>query len=128
MGNTLVFVSCADSGELHVLHLASDTRQLHTEQVLALGGQLMPMALSPDGTRLYVARRSDPLAEQGHTYIQHAVPQFDRAAFHRDQEHAEDQRHDHERRHDPGHVQRFAGEQQARDDPQRQERAHPGQP
>ena len=62
MGNTLVFVSCADSGELHVLHLASDTRQLHTEQVLALGGQLMPMALSPDGTRLYVARRSDPLA------------------------------------------------------------------
>ena len=60
--DTLVFVSCADSGELHVLHLASGTGQLRTEQVLALGGQLMPMALSPDGTRLYVARRSDPLA------------------------------------------------------------------
>ena len=62
MGKTLVFVSCADSGELHVLHLASETGQLCTEQVLALGGQLMPMALSPDGARLYVARRSDPLA------------------------------------------------------------------
>ncbi|PJI96288.1 6-phosphogluconolactonase [Acidovorax sp. 69] len=62
MDKTLVFVSCADSGELHVLHWAADTWQLRTEQVLALGGQLMPMALSPDGTRLYVARRSDPLA------------------------------------------------------------------
>ena len=62
MADTLAFVSCADSGELHLLRLASDTGQLHTEQVLALGGQLMPMALSPDGTRLYVARRSDPLA------------------------------------------------------------------
>lgn len=62
MSNTLVFVSCADTGELHLLHLASDTGQLRTEQVLALGGQLMPMALSPDHTRLYVARRSDPLA------------------------------------------------------------------
>ena len=60
--DTLVFVSCADSGELHVLRLASDSGQLRTEQVLALGGQLMPMALSPNGTRLYVARRSDPLA------------------------------------------------------------------
>ncbi|MCZ8218441.1 MAG: lactonase family protein [Acidovorax sp.] len=60
--DTLVFVSCADSGELHVLHLDSGTGQLRTEQILALGGQLMPMALSPDGTRLYVARRSDPLA------------------------------------------------------------------
>ena len=60
--DTLVFVSCADSGELHGLRLASDSGQLRTEQVLALGGQLMPMALSPNGTRLYVARRSDPLA------------------------------------------------------------------
>lgn len=62
MGNSLVFVSCADSGDLQVLHLASGTGQLRTEQVMALGGQLMPMALSPDGTRLYVVRRSDPLA------------------------------------------------------------------
>ncbi|MFY3385480.1 lactonase family protein [Paracidovorax sp. MALMAid1276] len=62
MNDTLAFVSCADSGELHVLHLAGATGALRTEQVLALGGQLMPMALSPDGARLYVARRSDPLA------------------------------------------------------------------
>ncbi len=59
--NSLVVVSCADSGELHVLRLSADGR-LRTVQVLALGGQLMPMALSPDQTRLYVARRSDPLA------------------------------------------------------------------
>lgn len=61
MSDTLVFVSCADSGELHVLRLSADGK-LRTAQVLALGGQLMPMALSPDQTRVYVARRSDPLA------------------------------------------------------------------
>lgn len=60
--DSVVFVSCADSGELHVLHLSAATGQLRTEQVLPLGGQLMPMALSPDSKRLYVARRSDPLA------------------------------------------------------------------
>lgn len=57
----LAVVSCADSGELHVLQLSAGG-QLRTAQVLPLGGQLMPMALSPDQTRLYVARRSDPLA------------------------------------------------------------------
>ena len=57
----LAVVSCADSGELHVLRLAADGN-LQTVQVLSPGGQLMPMALSPDRTRLYVARRSDPLA------------------------------------------------------------------
>ena len=62
VADSVVFVSCADSGELHVLHLAAATGQLRTGQVLQLGGQLMPMALSPDRTRLYVARRSDPLA------------------------------------------------------------------
>ncbi|MBU0748120.1 MAG: lactonase family protein [Gammaproteobacteria bacterium] len=60
----LVVVSCADSGELHVLRLSADG-QLQTVQVVTLGGQLMPMALSPDKTRLYVARRSDPLAVIG---------------------------------------------------------------
>ena len=62
VSDSVVFVSCADSGELHVLHLAAATGQLRTEQVLTLGGQLMPMALSPDNAHLYVARRSDPLA------------------------------------------------------------------
>lgn len=59
--DSLVIVSCADSGELHVMRLAQDG-QLRTVQILALGGQLMPMALSPDRAQLYVARRSDPLA------------------------------------------------------------------
>lgn len=59
--DVLIFVSCADSGEVHVLRLSSDG-QLQTAQVLPLGGQLMPMALSPDKAQLYVARRSDPLA------------------------------------------------------------------
>ena len=57
----LVVVSCADSGELHALRLSADGK-LQTVQVLALGRQLMPMALSPDQAQLYVARRSDPLA------------------------------------------------------------------
>lgn len=60
-GQSLVFVSCADSGELHVLRLSGDG-QLQTEQVLPLGGQLMPMALSPGRCQLYLARRSEPLA------------------------------------------------------------------
>ncbi|MFN3416468.1 MAG: lactonase family protein [Caldimonas sp.] len=57
----LVVVSCADSGELHTLTLAADGR-LAPRQVVPLGGALMPMALHPRGHRLYVARRSDPLA------------------------------------------------------------------
>ncbi|RYF55927.1 MAG: lactonase family protein [Comamonadaceae bacterium] len=57
----MVFVSCADSGEVHRLHLSADG-QLNTAQVVSLGGQLMPMALSSDHAQLYVARRTDPLA------------------------------------------------------------------
>jgi 6-phosphogluconolactonase len=57
----LVVVSCADSGELHTLMLSTEGR-LAPRQVVPLGGTLMPMALHPHGHRLYVARRSDPLA------------------------------------------------------------------
>jgi 6-phosphogluconolactonase len=57
----LVVVSCADSGELHTLTLWGDGR-LASHQAVPLGGTLMPMALHPHGHRLYVARRSDPLA------------------------------------------------------------------
>ena len=60
--DSLVFVSCADSGDVHVLRLNAAQGTLDTVQVLALGGTLMPMALSPDQGTLYVARRSDPLA------------------------------------------------------------------
>lgn len=61
MNPTLVIVSCADSGELHTLRLDAEGR-LAPQQVLPLGGMLMPMAFSPDRRRLYVARRSEPLA------------------------------------------------------------------
>ena len=60
--DSLVFVSCADSGDVHVLRLNAAQGTLHTLQVLTLGGTLMPMALSPDQGTLDVARRSDPLA------------------------------------------------------------------
>lgn len=58
----LAVVSCADSGELHTLAVDPATGQLERRQVLAPGGSLMPIALHPCLPRLYVARRSDPLA------------------------------------------------------------------
>lgn len=57
-----VFVSHADSGELRVFALDDATGALSPVQQVAVGGMLMPMALSPDRRRLYVARRSEPLA------------------------------------------------------------------
>ena len=60
--DSLVFVSCADSGDVYVLRLNAAQGTLDTVQVLTLGGTLMPMALSPDQGTLYVARRSDTLA------------------------------------------------------------------
>ena len=56
-----VYVSNADSGEVSVLRM--DGRgHLTAQSTLQLGGNLMPMAISPDKTQLYVARRSDPLS------------------------------------------------------------------
>lgn len=59
---SVVLVSCADSGEVRRFALDASSGGLTPCQVLAAGGQLMPMALSPDRRRLYVARRSAPLA------------------------------------------------------------------
>ena len=56
-----VFVSNADSGDIHVLSL-SPQGLLEPRSTLTLGGNLMPMALSPDDSHLYVARRSEPMA------------------------------------------------------------------
>lgn len=61
---SVVFVSHAGSGELSVLALRDDGA-LTPIQRLSLGGQIMPLACSPDGRRLYVARRSPPLALLG---------------------------------------------------------------
>jgi 6-phosphogluconolactonase len=59
---TAVYVSNADSGSVSVLALDEERGTLATLQTLDLGGTLMPMALSPDRRRLFVARRSEPLA------------------------------------------------------------------
>jgi 6-phosphogluconolactonase len=59
---TAVCVSNADSGSVSVLALDEARGTLRAAQALSLGGTLMPMALSPDRGRLFVARRSDPLA------------------------------------------------------------------
>jgi 6-phosphogluconolactonase len=61
-GRCVVYVPSAGSGELRVLALEATTGALTELQCLALGGALMPMALNPQRTRLYVARRSAPLA------------------------------------------------------------------
>lgn len=60
--DSLVVTSCAGSGELHALRLDGATGRLTPLQVLPLGGQLMPIAPTPDGRHLLVARRSAPLA------------------------------------------------------------------
>jgi len=59
---TAVYVSNADSGSVSVLALDEERGTLATLQTVSLGGTLMPMALSPDRRRLFVARRSEPLA------------------------------------------------------------------
>jgi 6-phosphogluconolactonase len=56
-----VFVSHADSGDVHTLAMAPDGT-LSPCHVTPLGGTLMPMAQSPCGRWLYVARRSAPMA------------------------------------------------------------------
>jgi 6-phosphogluconolactonase len=60
--NSIVYVSCADSGELHVLALDAERGTLEPRQVLAPGGLLMPIAIAPQRRHLYVARRDEPFA------------------------------------------------------------------
>ena len=57
-----VYVPSAGTGELRMLTLDTRTGALSERQCLLLGGGLMPMALNPQRTRLYVARRSAPMA------------------------------------------------------------------
>lgn len=61
MTPTYLYVSHADSGDIHTLAMAPDG-QLTSLHTLELGGNLMPMAQSPCGRWLYVARRSEPMA------------------------------------------------------------------
>ncbi|MDP3823378.1 MAG: lactonase family protein [Burkholderiales bacterium] len=59
---TAVYVSHAESGDIHVLHLDDGSGALTTMQRVEVGGTLMPLALGPDRHVLYAARRSEPLA------------------------------------------------------------------
>jgi 6-phosphogluconolactonase len=59
---TAVYVSCADSGELHVLALDAQRGTLEPRQVVATGGLVMPIAIRPDRRVLYLARRDEPYA------------------------------------------------------------------
>ena len=56
-----VYVSNADSGDISVLHMAADGA-LQLQNTVTVGGNLMPMAISPSQHMLYAARRSDPMA------------------------------------------------------------------
>lgn len=58
---TAVYVACADSGEIHLFHLDPAGAGLTAVQQVAVGGNVMPLALSPDRRHLYAARRSAPL-------------------------------------------------------------------
>ncbi len=61
MAPRFAFVSHADSGDVHTLSMAPDGVLVATHTI-PLGGTLMPMAQSPCGRWLYVARRSAPMA------------------------------------------------------------------
>lgn len=57
---TIVYVSNADSQEISVLALDRATGALAAVETVAVGGTVMPMALSPDKRVLYAALRSQP--------------------------------------------------------------------
>ena len=57
---TYVYVSNADSKEISVLSLDAASGELSTVQTVPVGGQVMPMAVSPDRKYLYAALRSQP--------------------------------------------------------------------
>jgi 6-phosphogluconolactonase len=57
---TFVYVSNADSKDISVLLLDADKGDLALVQTLPVGGQVMPMAVSPDRKFLYAALRSQP--------------------------------------------------------------------
>lgn len=62
-----VYVSNADSRELSVLALDRRQGTLRAIQTVPVGGTAMPLALSPDQEKLYVALRSEPYAAAAFT-------------------------------------------------------------
>ena len=59
---TFVYVSNADSRDIYVLKLDAGNGDLVLVQTIAVTGQVMPMAVSPDKQFLYAALRSQPFA------------------------------------------------------------------
>ncbi len=59
---TFVYVSNAQGESVSVLSLDEASGALTVVQELALGGQIMPLALSTQRNMLYAARRSEPMA------------------------------------------------------------------
>ena len=82
MSNTLVFVSCADSGELHVLHLASETGQLRTEQDF-LRSELVALRLDMNEIQGALDRAEaqipPPQAPASQQYVRPVSPQHSEA-------------------------------------------------
>lgn len=62
-----VYVSNADSREISVLELDKRAGTLRALQTLPVGGMAMPLALSPDQKKLYVALRSEPYTVAAYT-------------------------------------------------------------
>ncbi|HUG25636.1 lactonase family protein [Piscinibacter sp.] len=57
---TIVYIANADSKEISVLRLDPASGELVPVQTVPVGGQVMPLAVSPDRTHLYAALRSQP--------------------------------------------------------------------
>jgi 6-phosphogluconolactonase len=60
MAGTVVYVSNADSQELSVLAFDRGSGRLSPVETVAVGGTVMPLAVSPDKRFLYAALRSQP--------------------------------------------------------------------
>lgn len=59
---SVAYVANADSREISVLSLDRSSGEMKPLQTLAVGGTVMPMALSPDRRVLYAALRSEPFS------------------------------------------------------------------
>jgi 6-phosphogluconolactonase len=59
---TIVYVANADSREISILRMDRKTGALTAVDTLAVGGAVMPLAISPDRRFLYAALRSEPFS------------------------------------------------------------------
>lgn len=59
---TIVYISCAESGDIAVLQLQADSGSLTPLQRAMVGGKAGPLAIDPGRRLMFAARRSDPFA------------------------------------------------------------------